>query len=372
MNCDKLLMLEQKNKYSVMSIFHELILISLGKMEGFTRRLNDEDWQLLYREAQRQSLVGVLLTGVEKVVAKGESKPRLLMQWIAQVLALENWNRMLNVRCKQITDIFYGFGVRSCVLKGQGVALLYPNPLRRQYGDIDLWVDGNRDDIYNILKAKWKVGDTFIHHTDVEIFRDVLTEIHFIPSFTYSPFLYHRYKIFFKKWADRQFANYDEKVGFSHPTPHFNAVYSLMHIFHHVLYEGIGFRHFLDYYYILRNLDSGLKAKVFEDMKYLGLAKFAEAVMYVEQEIFGLESKFWLCQPNEKMGKCLLAEIEIAGNFGQFDERRNYANHKSKISVYLHNVKRNFVFFKMAPSEVLWAPIWKPCHFVWRKIKGYS
>lgn len=145
-----------------------------------------------------------------------------------------------------------------------------------------------------------------------------------------------------------------------------------MHIFHHVLYEGIGFRHFLDYYYILMNLDSGLKAKVFEDMKYLGLAKFAEAVMYVEQKIFGLESKFWLCQPNEKMGKCLLAEIEIAGNFGQFDERRNYANHKSKISVYLHNVKRNFVFFKMAPNEVLWAPIWKPCHFIWRKIKGYS
>ena len=355
-----------------MSLFQELILISLGKRDGFSRRLTDKDWTSIYVEAQRQSLAGVLLTGVERVIASGENKPKFLMQWIAQTLTLENRNRQLDARCKDITDIFNGIGLRSCVLKGQGVALLYPNPLRRQSGDIDLWVEGNRDDIYKLLKARWNVGGIFIHHADVDIYEDVLTEIHFVPCYAYSPFFYYRYKNYFKKWADRQFANYDEEVGFSHPTLHFNAVYSLMHIFHHVLYEGIGFRHFLDYYYILMNLDSGLKAKVFEDMKYLGLAKFAEAVMYVEQKIFGLESKFWLCQPNEKMGKCLLAEIEIAGNFGQFDERRNYANHKSKISVYLHNVKRNFVFFKMAPNEVLWAPIWKPCHFIWRKIKGYS
>lgn len=355
-----------------MSLFQELILISLGKRDGFSRRLTDKDWTSIYVEAQRQSLAGVLLTGVERVIASGENKPKFLMQWIAQTLTLENRNRQLDARCKDITDIFYDLGLRCCVLKGQGVAMHYPNPLRRQCGDIDLWVEGNRDDIYKLLKARWNVGGTFIHHADVDIYEDVLTEIHFVPCYAYSPFFYYRYKNYFKKWADWQFANYDEEVGFAHPTPHFNAVYSLMHIFHHVLYEGIGFRHFLDYYYILRNLDSGLKAKVFEDMKYLGLAKFAEAVMYVEQKIFGLESKFWLCQPNEKMGKCLLAEIEIAGNFGQFDERRNYANHKSKISVYLHNVKRNFVFFKMAPSEVLWAPIWKPCHFIWRKIKGYS
>lgn len=355
-----------------MSLFQELILISLGKRDDFSRRLTDKDWTSIYVEAQRQSLVGVLLTGVERVIASGENKPKFLIQWIAQTLTLENRNRQLDARCKDITDIFNCIGLRSCVLKGQGVAMLYPNPLRRQSGDIDFWVEGNRDDIYKLLKARWNVGGTFIHHADVDIYEDVLTEIHFVPCYAYSPFFYYRYKNYFKKWADRQFANYDEEVGFAHPTPHFNAVYSLMHIFHHVLYEGIGFRHFLDYYYILRNLDPGLKAKVFEDMKYLGLAKFAEAVMYVEQKIFGLESKFWLCQPNEEMGKCLLAEIEIAGNFGQFDERRNYANHKSKISVYLHNVKRNFVFFKMAPSEVLWAPIWKPCHFIWRKIKGYS
>ena len=195
-----------------MTLFQELVLISLGKRDRFSRRLTEADWALLYKEAQRQSLIGVLLTGVEKVVALGETKPKFLIQWIAQGMALESRNRLLDVRCKEITDIFRKLGLRSCVLKGQGVARLYPNPLRRQCGDIDLWVEGNRDEIYKVLKAKWRVGETVVHHADVEVFADALTEIHFIPSFTYSPFLFRRYKFFFKKWADRQFANYDVSI----------------------------------------------------------------------------------------------------------------------------------------------------------------
>lgn len=355
-----------------MSLFQELILISLGKRDGFSRRLTDKDWTSIYTEAQRQSLVGVLLKGVEKAIDSGENKPKFLMQWIAQTLTLENRNRQLDARCKDITEIFNGIGLRNCVLKGQGVALLYLNPLRRQCGDIDLWVEGNREEIYRILKARWNVGETVIHHAEVEIFKDTPTEIHFIPSFTYSPFLYRKYKKFFKRSADRQFANYDKTVGFAYPTPEFNAVYSLMHIFHHVLHEGIGLRQLLDYYYILRSLDKEKRGQVFEAMRYLDLDKFAEAVMYVEQQMFELEPEFLLCKANERLGKQLLAEIELAGNFGKYDKRNQHVNRKSRMDVYLHNVKRNFVFFKFAPSEVLWAPIWKPCHFVWRKIKGYS
>ena len=112
-----------------MTLFQELILISLGKHDKFSRRLTDADWASLYVEAQRQSLVGVLLTGVEKAIASGENKPKILMAWIAKGLALENRNRLLNAKCKEITNVFNDLGLRSCVLKGQGVAMLYPNPL---------------------------------------------------------------------------------------------------------------------------------------------------------------------------------------------------------------------------------------------------
>ena len=81
-----------------MTLFQELILISIGKQDQFSRKLTDEDWASLYNEAQRQYLVGILLTGVEKIVALGENKPILLMQWITKVISLEQSNNLLNQR----------------------------------------------------------------------------------------------------------------------------------------------------------------------------------------------------------------------------------------------------------------------------------
>lgn len=354
-----------------MSLFGELILISIGKRNAFSRMPSEDDWQAMFREAQRQSLVGVLLTGMEKAIAMGAPKPLFLMKWIGLSLSVEQRNLLLNLRCKEITEIFRREGLRSCVLKGQGVASLYPYPLRRQSGDIDLWVDGKRDDIYRFLKRRWKVGNTVIHHAEVEIFNDAPTEIHFLPSFAYSPLRHLRYKRFFKRYADLQFAHYDEKLGFAYPEEIFNAVYSLIHIFHHVLHEGIGLRQLMDYYYILCHLNDDQRGKAWLEIKHLGLGRFAAAVMYVQQRIFELEDDYLLCEPNEKMGRMLLTEIKRSGNFGHYDARNLGVNRQSKLSVYWHNVCRNVIFFRFAPSEVFFAPFWKPCHFLWRVIKKY-
>ena len=355
-----------------MTLFQELIWISLGKRNAFSRKLTDDDWLELYKEAQRQSLVGVLLAGVEKVVASGADKPTFLMQWIAKVLALEKRNQLLNAQCREVTELFNKLGVRTCVLKGQGSAMLYPDSLRRQCGDIDIWVEGKRDSIYRLLRRNWKMGKTVVHHADVEIFSDTPVEVHFVPSFCYSPFRYRKYKSFFRRYGDIQFANYDIQSGFSHPEVEFNAVYSLMHIFHHVLHEGIGLRQMLDYYYILKNLEERQKPVVCMEVRRLGLARFASAVMYVEQQVFGLEEDYLFCPSSEPLGVLLLSEIEKSGNFGFFDGRNKKVRRNSRLALYWHNVSRNFMFFRFSPSEVLWTPIWKPCHFIWRKIKGYS
>ena len=73
---------------------------------------------------------------------------------MASVLQLEQRNELTNLRAQQLTKFFKNGGFRTCVLKGQGVALLYPNFKRRRCGDIDLWVEGERDDIVNFIRSK--------------------------------------------------------------------------------------------------------------------------------------------------------------------------------------------------------------------------
>lgn len=268
------------------------------------------------------------------------------------------------------------------MLKGQGVARLYDFNdnvnvkdklgAYRQSGDIDVWVDGERDGTIRHVKANYKCGRAVIHHIDVEVFNDVPVEVHFVPSYSYSLPRYRAYRRFFNEYKKECFVT--SGLGFCVPSLGFNVVYMLMHIFRHVFHEGIGLRQLMDYYFVLRNFKLSLNrnANANKALREMGLLRFAAAVMYVEREVFGLQKEYMLCEPDEKAGQYLLDEILCAGNFGQYDPRIREAHSGGILKLYMKNVKRISDMVRYYPSEVLWAPFWKIWHFVWRKAKGYS
>ena len=173
------------------------------------------------------------------------------LHWIACALLIEQRNDLTNLRARQLSDFFMFGGYRRYGLKGKVVALLYPNPNRRHCGDIDLWVEGKRDDIENYIHYKGvRVYDVLLVHAIAEFFKDVPVEIHFCPSWMYNPIFNRKLQLFFASQTSEQFAHYDEKVGFAYPTVFFNFVHSMGHINRHVFEERIGLRQLMDYYYI--------------------------------------------------------------------------------------------------------------------------
>ena len=361
----------------MMSLFVELIQIALGTRTVLSRIPSENDWQLICEIAAKQSLVGVVLHGIEELRDKNAelSVPRvLLLQWIGEVQVIEQQNKKLNEAAEHLTKIFRNDGLRSCVLKGQGVARLYDGALslRRQPGDIDLWVEGGREKVLQFLKSSClKTGTVVIHHVDASIIDGVETEVHFLPSYSYNYLRYIKYKKFFKEEAKQQFDHFDERVGFAYPTNRFNAVYLMMHIFRHVFHEGIGLRQLMDYYFVLIHLTDEERKWAYGKLKWLGLEKVTSAVMYVMKAVFLMDDKYLLCSPSEKTGKYLLEEIIAGGNFGKFGEQYESAHSGSSFNLYLKNIKRLGEVYSLCPSEVLWAPIWKPSHWLWRKRKGY-
>ena len=145
-------------------------------------------------------------------------------------------------------------------------------------------------------------------------------------------------------------------MGIAYPSVQFNAVYSLVHFYHHLIEEGVGLRHVVDYYYILKALPNREKADVVSGLKRLGLFGLSSAVMWVLQEVFNLQSVFLLCEPNEKEGRFLLDEIMRGGNFG------HYRNDKRK----RNSAVRMFALLPHYPKEVLWVVPWKLWHKCWR------
>ena len=361
----------------MMSLFVELIQIALGTRTVLSRIPSEGDWQQIYETAAKQSLVGVVLHGIEELRAKNVelSVPKmLLLQWIGEVQVIEQQNKKLNEAAEHLIRVFKNGGLRSCVLKGQGVARLYDGSLslRRQPGDIDIWVEGGREKVLQFLMNSFlKTGTVVIHHVDASIIVGVETEVHFLPSYSYNYLRYIKYKKFFKEEANQQFNHFDKQVGFAYPTNRFNAVYLMMHIFRHVFHEGIGLRQLMDYYFVLTHLTDEERQWAYGKLKWLGLEKVTSAVMYVMKVIFRMDDKYLLCSPSEKTGKYLLEEIIAGGNFGKFGEQYESAHSGSSFNLYLKNLKCLGKVYSLCPSEVLWAPIWKPSHWMWRKWKGY-
>ena len=102
------------------------------------------------------------------------------------------------------------------------------------------------------------------------------------------------------------------------------------------------------------------------------MKKFTSAMMYVLQTVFAMPDEYLICKPDEKEGKFLLSEIMQAGNFGKYDERikrveRSYM--KVQCNYAFQKWKHNLRLITHYPEEVLWEPIFRLYHYVWRKFE---
>ncbi len=295
----------------------------------------------------------------------------VLLKWWSATEQLKKRNVRINEAVGEVAESLKRAGFRSVILKGQGLACFYPNPLLRTCGDIDVWVDAERKRIKEYMtKMGWN-PEIVYHHADIPILADVEVELHFTPSWMFSYFNNRKLQRFFRETADRQFSNTVQLPNCQDevcvPTLAFNRIYILLHIYRHLFGEGIGLRQLLDYYYVLsQGFSEEERTETLNTLRKLGMLRFAAAVMWVLQHVFGMSDKYLLLPPNEKEGRFLLNEIMMAGNFGHYDKRIQRGN-SSELSLFIQRCGRNMRFIYSYPSEVIWAPVFKIWHFFWRR-----
>lgn len=352
--------------------FFELLRSSLG-MNVIFPALSEEQWEYLYDLAKKQALVGFLYKGIEKLPRDKRPPKRVLLKWYSHAERIKKMNGDVYKACVYIGKMYQEAGLKCCVLKGQGNAMMYEDPYSRTSGDIDLWVDSAEVTIENgnviIGENKLRVGRQVYHHFDVEKVQGVDVEIHTRPSFMNNLFHNKRIQKWFRDNSAPQFENVvelpDGMGTISIPLPEFNIVYQLAHISKHVFQDGIGLRQFVDYWFVLKSVsvDHRNYAKL---LKRLGLYKVAQAVMYVEHHALGLDEKFLIVPENERYGKFLLNEIMISGNFGKYDMRIDDFHRNTGLGRNLERFKRDMRLMALFPSECLWEPVFRGWHYFWR------
>lgn len=351
----------------------------LGKKVDMSMVVAKIDWRQLYTFASRQALLGFCFDGIEKLTKefseelKQNSMGRdLLMTWMGAAQQIRRQNMKVNAVAGKLYSKFREDGLRCCILKGQGNALMYPNPYSRTPGDIDVWVNASREDIAEYAKTHFEIGDDIrFHHLETSV-DGVPVELHFFPGIMNNPIYNVRLQKWFRRNADLQCSNVvslPDGIGeIAIPTTAFNVIYQLTHLYHHFFDEGIGMRQIIDYYFVASMLNVNCKMLTWlqKDLKHLGLWKFAGAVMYVLHEALGLSEEKMIAPMDEKRGKLLLSEILNGGNFGQHFTKYGHFAKQGMAKKYFLKIWRNMHFVRYYPAEALSEPIFRTWHFFWR------
>ena len=347
--------------------FRKLLHVSLGKATTLESALSPVMWSRLYKMARQQTLVGVLNDGLHRLPENQLPPEGLFTEWDKTTEKIERIYHLHERHITELEELLQRLGLHGCILKGTGLAHLYPNPGRRTCGDIDVWIKGRRDAILEVFdEAEFPIYDIIYQECKVGIFLDTEVEVHFHPCKMYNPFLNARLQRFFERNSPIR-----DDVALTFPDARFNAVYCMSHMFRHYLEGGIGLRQFLDYYYILKELSPEDRKSVMRTLRRLGMGRFTASVMKLLQFNFLLEDEYLLCPPDSKYGKKLVQDVISMGNFGVMD-KRNYANQgESKWARFRRKNRRVFSNFWSYPREVFWSPFARVSQHVWRRFKGY-
>lgn len=317
------------------------------------------NWDRMLVWAKQQAIVGVIYQGILKAGKDLEIPSNTLMEWIGYAQLIEQQNRILNQYCIEASTMLKKKGFAPCILKGQGNAMMYPNPLLRTSGDIDVWVNcKNKNDVIGFANQHLTDVEIAYHHVGGVMCNGISVELHFFPGFTFHPLYNYRLKRYFERNKEKQFAHniklIDTENEICVPTVDFNIVYQLSHLFKHFISGGVGLRQMIDYYYLLKSDERGKMADESPILEYLGLRKFAGAVMYIMKEIFELEENYLIVPKNKKQGEFLLTSILEDGNFGQhakfMQKRAGHSNHLIRYLIFTkHTLKR----FSKYPIETM-------------------
>ena len=393
-------------------LFFELIRVAIGNAVCLSHTPTAKEWQMLYEMAKKQSLVGICFAGVQRLQAQrqapnswgNEQGEMLYLQWMGMAAKIQQRNEVLNRQCAELAESLKLRGYRSSILKGQGFATLYKVRaerlelrdsdsefdnnsklsslsshlgLLRQSGDIDIYVDCGREKAIEYARSMQDEVVWDYKHLHLKMFKDTEVEMHYRPEILMNLRKNARLQRWFEQ-PEVQSSMFQTTGGLVAPSVEFNLFYILLHIYRHFLFEGVGMRQLMDYYFVLRTQISDKRLEINDDLlrllKEFGMERFAKGIMWIMKTVFAghdndddNDNFFLGIKPDEKEGRYILREVMEGGNFGHHDER-NMVNVSGKKGSVLRILRHNWHLLAHYPSEALWAPIYFVWHKLWKMI----
>ncbi len=359
-------------------LFFSLIRLSIGTSNTLSSQPYSDDWEKLYCMAVKQSLVGVCFAGVRRYIEDAQQRgevvsipKKVYYQWLGAAVQIQQRNELMNRRCVELQSKLSSSGFKNSILKGQGVAALY-GELKdlRQPGDIDVYVDCEREKTIEYARS---IGQENVEwdykHLHLKVFKDTEVEMHYRPEVLMNLVKNRRLQRWFLS-DEVQEQMFQQNGQIITPSIEFNLFYVLLHIYRHFLYEGVGLRQLMDYFYVLKSASlQDYKSKNLAAIEAFGMKRFAKGVMWIMQHVFGVDEQYLGYESDENEGRYILNQIMTGGNFGHYDARLKTNRSKGKLGAVTKVLNHTLHLLSHYPADVVWTPIWFLYHWCWKRIQ---
>ena len=265
------------------------------RIHGF---VEPPDWEKIYQLAEGQSVVGLVLAGLE--LSNVRPHQELLLQWIGEVQMIEQQNNALNGFVAKLIEKLREADVYAILVKGQGIAQCYERPLWRASGDVDLLLsDVNYENakkllipIANDVEQEYKL----FKHIGMTMKGGFVVELHGTLHSRLSKrvdrIIDDAQKDLFCNGNVRSWQNDNTQVFL--PGVDEDVVFVFTHILHHFYIEGIGLRQICDWCRLLWTYKESLNRGLLESrIRQMGLVS--------EWKAFAALAMDWLGMPVEAM-----------------------------------------------------------------------
>ncbi len=276
------------------STYDLLFSLLRSALLGETCPVEIDNFAALLREAQRQAVDGLLYALPQLSVCE-EERP-LLKQWIGGLLPLEMANRQMNQVVVELARAFDTAHLRYVLLKGQSCAAVYPRPLLRRAGDIDIYLAPQHfEEAKCVLQ---NLGFVFDHQTLLhEVFerKGVTVELHrALQPMQWPPAVQHLKQMMHKE-VDTvgEWQHFVEINGYNVPIlpPHLNVVLLTAHIMVHATHLGIGLRQLVDWGMVLTTYGHRLDRALLKNaLSQLHLTRFYRILSAFSVEYLGFSA----------------------------------------------------------------------------------
>ncbi len=368
-------------------IFFEILTSALWEREpDLSVFCGEWSWRNIVATFDGHALLGVVANTIQSLPDEYLPDAQVQHYMIMKVANLMQTHLQHNQAIVNMFDEFESAGCSPVLLKGQGLATLYPKGCVRSSGDVDMYVDPARYDVAKRIisayadedEVRYAVDHEYVRHYKITTSDGVIFEVHHHAGEA-ANVLYHRAYLRIgarcllpENTATATLQLPDGEAEVRVPDVKCNVWHNFNHLVLHFEGAGIGLRQFCDWLLVLRQY---VRQATEEDdmqlrktLKQIGMMRAWQILGGILVYQLGFPEKEYPFFSEEMALKSqgqVLDEIACGGNF-------RFMSHEDKVKGMPHGLRRVAVVAQgmLTPNKPM-AVIspWYPCVYAYRCFK---